>query len=47
VVGTSFYTSTVNVFVDSARMAGVKVHVINRDAENEVPEFLKTLSSKA
>jgi NAD-dependent deacetylase len=41
VVGTSFYTSTVNVFVDSARMAGVKVHVINKDAENEVPRFLR------
>jgi len=47
VIGTSFYTSTVNVFVDSARMAGVKIHVINKDAENEVPKFLKELSSKA
>ncbi|HZX45984.1 MAG TPA: Sir2 family NAD-dependent protein deacetylase [Clostridia bacterium] len=47
VVGTSFYTSTVNVFVDSARMAGVKIHVINKDAEHKVPGFLKDLDSKA
>ena len=45
--GHSFYTSTVNVFVDSARMAGVKIHVINKDAERGVPEFLKGLGSKA
>lgn len=41
VVGTSFYTSTVNVFVDSARRAGVKVHIINKEAETEVARFLK------
>jgi NAD-dependent deacetylase len=46
VVGTSFYTSTVNVFVDSARMAGVKVHVINKDAENEVSRFLRKCFSE-
>jgi hypothetical protein len=35
------------VFVDSARAAGVKVHIINRDAENEVPEFMRKLSNEA
>jgi NAD-dependent deacetylase len=47
VVGTSFYTSTVNVFVDSARMAGVKIYVINKDAENEVPVFLREMTDRA
>ncbi len=40
VVGTSFHTSTVNVFVDSARRAGVKIHIINENAETEVAKFL-------
>lgn len=47
VIGTSFYTSTVNVFVDSARMAGVRISVINKDAKNEVPKFLKELSKQS
>ncbi|MGI6704090.1 MAG: SIR2 family NAD-dependent protein deacylase [Clostridia bacterium] len=47
VVGTSFYTSTVNVFVDSARMAGVKIHIINKEAETEVPRFLRERADKA
>jgi len=43
VVGTSFFTSTVNIFVDSARKAGKKIHVINKDSENEIPRFLREL----
>ena len=46
-VGTTFYTSTVNVFVDSARMAGVKIHIINKEAETEVPRFLRERADKA
>ena len=42
VVGTSFYTSTVNGFVNSAKNAGIKVSVINQNAEEEVKKFLKS-----
>lgn len=42
VVGTSFYTSTVNDFVNSAKNAGIKVSVINQNAEEEVKKFLKS-----
>lgn len=41
VVGTSFYTSTVVDFVDRAKMAGIKVSIINKDAEVEVGRFLR------
>jgi NAD-dependent deacetylase len=43
VVGTSFYTSTVNDFVDRAKFAGINVNVINKDAEVEVARFLKKM----
>lgn len=41
VVGTSFYTSTVNEFVYRARLAGKKISIINQSAETEVAKFLK------
>lgn len=40
VVGTSFYTSTVNEFVYRARLAGKKISIINQSAETEVAKFL-------
>lgn len=45
VIGTSFYTSTVNDFVDRARMAGINVHIINQKAEVEVRRFLNDFKS--
>lgn len=41
VVGTSFYTSTANDLVGRAEMAGIKVKIINENAENLVPEYLE------
>lgn len=41
VVGTSFYTPTASDLVERAEMAGIKVKVINENAENEVPAYLK------
>ncbi|HOB19872.1 MAG TPA: Sir2 family NAD-dependent protein deacetylase [Candidatus Atribacteria bacterium] len=41
VVGTSFYTSTVNEFVYRARLAGKKISIINQSAETEVAKFLE------
>ena len=43
VVGTSFYTSTVNDFVNRAHMSGIEIHIINKDSENEVSKFLRTI----
>ncbi len=41
VVGTSFYTSTVNDLVYMARRAGITVDTINAAAEVEVPKYLR------
>jgi NAD-dependent deacetylase len=41
VVGTSFYTSTSTDLVGRARWDGVRVKVINSNAEIEVPEYLR------
>ncbi|SET59270.1 NAD-dependent deacetylase [Natronincola peptidivorans] len=41
VVGTSFYTSTVNDLVFMAETAGIKVDIINAEAEIEVEKYLK------
>jgi len=43
VVGTSFYTSTATMMVGAAQRAGLKVTTINKDAENEVPEYLRKI----
>lgn len=43
VVGTSFYTSTVNDFVNRAHMDGLEIHIINKDSEKEVPRYLKSI----
>lgn len=40
VVGTSFYTSTANELVDRAKTAGIKVKVINENADKEVEKYL-------
>jgi NAD-dependent deacetylase len=40
VIGTSFYTSTANTLVYVAEEAGIKVNVINNEAEIEVPIYL-------
>lgn len=40
VVGTSFYTSTASDMAGMAKRAGIKVHIINNDAETQVPEYL-------
>lgn len=45
VVGTSFYTSTANDFVYRAKMSGIKVEIINRDAQYEVPKILRKIFS--
>jgi NAD-dependent deacetylase len=42
VVGTSFFTSTTHM-VELARNQGIQIKVINADAENEVPKFLKEI----
>jgi NAD-dependent deacetylase len=44
VIGTSFYTSTVNYFMNRAQTAGLEIHVINKEAENEVPSFLRNVT---
>jgi NAD-dependent deacetylase len=41
VVGTSFYTSTASFVVDAAKETGAKIEIINEDAKDEVPLFLK------
>jgi len=41
VVGTSFYTSTSSHLVAMAERAGIKITTINKDAEVEVPRFLR------
>ncbi len=41
VVGTSFYTSTASYVCDAAQNAGATVKIINDNAEEEVPRFLK------
>lgn len=41
VVGTSFYTSTASDFVSIAKRAGIKVTIINDEAEIQVPIYLK------
>ncbi len=41
VVGTSFYTSTVNMLVAHGHALGKKIQVINEDAETEVPRLLE------
>ncbi|HZK33942.1 MAG TPA: Sir2 family NAD-dependent protein deacetylase [Bacillota bacterium] len=43
VVGTSFYTSTVNQLVQRAKLADIKVNIINESAETRVAEFLESL----
>ncbi|MDD2481417.1 MAG: hypothetical protein PHC44_10630 [Lutispora sp.] len=41
VIGTSFYTSTSSDLVGIAERIGIKINVINKDAEYEVPKYLK------
>jgi len=41
VVGTSFYTSTATYVSQAAQRAGADVRIINENAEEEVPRFLK------
>jgi NAD-dependent deacetylase len=41
VIGTSFYTSTATYVCQAARNAGADVRIINENAEEEVPRFLK------
>ncbi|SHI83600.1 SIR2 family NAD-dependent protein deacylase [Lutispora thermophila] len=41
VVGTSFYTSTATMMVGAAQRAGIKVVTINKEAEYEVPRYLR------
>ncbi|MDD3838994.1 MAG: transcriptional regulator [Clostridia bacterium] len=43
VVGTSFYTSTSSDFVGRAERAGIKVKLINKDAQKQVPEYLEKI----
>jgi NAD-dependent deacetylase len=45
VVGTSFYTSTASEFVGIAKRAGIKITIINDDAENQVLRYLKQVFS--
>lgn len=45
VVGTSFYTSTVNDLVAIAQRGGITVDIINAQAEIEVPRYLKQVFS--
>lgn len=40
VIGTSFYTSTSSDFVGKAERAGIKIKLINNDAEKQVPAYL-------
>ena len=47
VVGTSFYTSTASFMVDRAEAAGIKVKIINENAENEVPSYLEKVLGKS
>ena len=46
VVGTSFYTSTAADFVGIAKRSGIKVTIINDDAENQVSIYLKKALSE-
>ena len=41
VVGTSFYTSTASYIVNTAEKAGLKIKIINSDAESAVPRYLQ------
>ncbi|MGF7185603.1 NAD-dependent deacetylase [Desulfitispora alkaliphila] len=45
VVGTSFYTSTVNDFVYRAQAAGNQITIINENAEEKVAQFLSNFFS--
>lgn len=45
VVGTSFYTSTAAELVGIAERAGIKITIINDDAEIQVPIYLKQVLS--
>lgn len=46
VVGTSFYTSTAIDLVNRAKFAGIKVTMINENAEENVPKYLRRLFKK-
>ncbi len=46
VIGTSFSTSTASNLVGEAEMSGIKVTVINSDAEIKVPAYLGSLISQ-
>lgn len=41
VIGTSFYTSTVNDFVYRAKQSDIRVSLINKSAETDVAKFLE------
>jgi NAD-dependent deacetylase len=43
VVGTSFYTSTVNDLVYRAKLLDIGVDVINQSAETELSKYLKKM----
>lgn len=46
VIGTSFYTSTAGFIVERARHMGVEVNIINENAKELVPQYLKEFFSK-
>lgn len=41
VIGTSFYTSTAGFIVDRAKNMGIEVNIINENAKESVPQYLK------
>ena len=43
VIGTSFYTSTATYVSEAAKSAGVKVEIINENAEELIPKFLNQI----
>ncbi|MPW26884.1 transcriptional regulator [Alkalibaculum sp. M08DMB] len=46
IIGTSFYTSTASYISEAAKDAGVKVKIINENAEEEVPKLLESLKTR-
>lgn len=45
IIGTSFYTSTSSMIVDHADNKGIKVTLINQNAEEKIPKYLEKLLS--
>lgn len=46
VIGTSFYTSTAGFMVERAKSLGIRVEIINENAKELVPEYLKKFFNK-